>query len=140
MAGVEETTHALLSALYVWCPSVRDDGADFRAILDQLQPIADDYEGTTPLDLFGHLEALAKRSGPAAGVVDAAWVRRRLHRRGLIKKSEDAAAITKEIDAEAVVNGPLEALDLQRRVDEAESLLDKGTLRLSRSSAKLQNV
>ena len=126
LGGVGQTTHALLSVLRVWCPSVGDDGADLRGVLDQLRPIADGYENTTPVDLFGHLEALARGSGPAAGVVDTEWVRRRLHRRGLVKKSEDAAAIVKEIDAEAVVSGPLEALDLQRQVDEAEALLDKG--------------
>jgi hypothetical protein len=95
LGGVGQTTHALLSVLHVWCPSVGDDGADLRTVLDQLRPIADEYESTTPLDLFGHLEALVRGSGPAAGVVDAEWVRRRLHRRGLIRKSEDAAAIVR---------------------------------------------
>jgi hypothetical protein len=129
LGGVEQTTHALLSVLHVWCPLVGDEGTDLRDVLDQLQSIANEYEDTTALDLFAHLEALAKLSGPAAGVVDAAWVRRRLHRRGLIKRSENAAAVVKEIDAEAVVSGPLEALDLQPLVEEAESLLDKGDAR-----------
>jgi len=69
LGGAKQATHLFLSSLHVWCPSVSDEGADLRAVLDQLDPIADEY-GVTALDLFGHLEALAKTSGPAAGVVD----------------------------------------------------------------------
>jgi hypothetical protein len=125
LGSAEETTHAFLSALHVWCPSVRDEGADLRAMLDQLEPTADEY-GVTAVDLFAHLEALAKGSGPAAGVVDAGWIRRRLHRRGLTKKSGDAFEAAQKIDAEAVVRGPFEALDLQDEVDRAEALLSEG--------------
>jgi len=126
LGDVTQTTHALLSVLHVWCPSVGDEGADLRDVLDQLQSIADEYENTAALDLFAHLEALVRVSGPAAGVVDAAWVRRRLHRRGLIKKSGDVAEVIQQIDAEAVVSGPFEALDLQADVDRAEAMLVAG--------------
>jgi hypothetical protein len=114
-----------LSALHVWCPSVRDEGADLRGVLNQLDPIADVY-GVTAVDLFGHLEALAKASGPAAGVVDAGWIRRRLHRRGVIKKSSDPADVMEQIDAEAVVSGPFRARNLQADVDRAEAMLTDG--------------
>jgi hypothetical protein len=125
LGGTEETTHAFLAALHVWCPSVRDEAADLRAVLDQLEPVAAEY-GVTPVSLFAHLEALAKDSGPAAGVADTGWVRRRLHRRGLTKKSGDASEEAQEIDAEAVVRGPFEALDLQGDVDRADALLSEG--------------
>jgi hypothetical protein len=125
LGGAKQATHLFLSALHVWCPSVRDEGADLRAVLDQLDPIADEY-GLTAVDLFAHLEALAKTSGPAAGVVDAGWIRRRLHRRGVIKKSSDPADVMQQIDAEAVVSGPFAALDLQADVDRAEAMLTVG--------------
>jgi len=125
LGGAKQATHLFLSTLHVWCPSVRDEGADLRAVLDQLEPIAGEYD-VTAVDLFAHLEALAKSSGPAAGVVDAGWIRRRLHRRGLIKKSGDAAHAMQQIDAEAVVRGPFEALDLQADVDRAEAMLSEG--------------
>jgi hypothetical protein len=125
LGGAKQATHLFLSALHVWCASVRDDGADLRAILDQLDPIADEY-GVTALDLFGHLEALVKASGPAAGVVDVGWIRRRLHRRGLSKRSSDPADVMQQIDAEAVVSGPFAALDLQADVYRAEAMLTDG--------------
>jgi hypothetical protein len=125
LGGAKRATHLLLSALHVWCPTVRDEGADLRKVLDQLDPIANEY-GVTAVDLFGHLEALAKGSGPAAGVVDAEWIRRRLHRRGLVKKSSDPADLMQQTDAEAVVSGPFEALDLQADVDRAEAMLTDG--------------
>jgi hypothetical protein len=125
LGGAKQATHLFLSALHVWCPSVRDEGADLRAVLDQLEPIGDEY-GVTAVDLFAHLEALAKASGPAAGVVDAGWIRRRLHRRGLIKKSSDPVDAMQQIDAEAVVSGPFAALELQAEVDRAEAMLIDG--------------
>jgi hypothetical protein len=125
LGGAKQATHLFLSSLHVWCPSVRDEGADLRRVLDQLEPIADEY-GLSALDLFAHLEALAKSSGPAAGVVDTGWIRRRLHRRGVIKKSSDAADVMQQIDAEAVVSGPFAALDLQADVDRAETMLNEG--------------
>jgi hypothetical protein len=128
LGGAKQATHLFLSSLHVWCPSVSDEGADLRAVLDQLDPIADEY-GVTALDLFGHLEALAKTSGPAAGVVDTGWIRRRLHRRGLIKKSSDPADVMQQIDAEAVVSGPFAALNLQGDVDRAEAMLTDGDAR-----------
>jgi hypothetical protein len=126
LGGVARTTHALLSVLHVWCASVRDDGSDYRDVLKQLEPIADEYENTSAVDLFAHIEALARGSGPAAGVVDAGWVRRKLHRRGLTKKSGEGSEAPEKIVAEAVVSGPFEALGLQHKVEEADALLNKG--------------
>jgi hypothetical protein len=125
LGGAKQATHLLLSALHVWCPSVRDEGADLRGLLDQLDPIADEY-GVTAVDLFAHLEALAKAAGLAAGVVDVGWIRRRLHRRGLVKKSSDPADVMEQIDAEAVVSGPFRARNLQADVDRAEAMLSAG--------------
>jgi hypothetical protein len=124
LGGAKRATHAFLAALHVWPAKVSDNGLDFKSILDCLQPIAEQYE-TTALSLFGDLAALAQNWGPVGLVVDAEWVTRRLHRRGLKRISDDPAAdVTMDtIVGDAVVRGPLAHLDLRGELDEAEGLL-----------------
>ncbi|MEU7618771.1 hypothetical protein AB0B27_22115 [Micromonospora rifamycinica] len=126
LGGTERTTHQLLAALHVWRPMVEDDGEQYRAALDQLRPVADSFS-VTPASLFAHLEALAKDWGPRAGVVDAASVWRQLRRRGLSGSGSSPALLDgEEIDVDAVVRGPIEALNLRREVDAAEAWLAAG--------------
>jgi hypothetical protein len=127
LGGVEQTAHQLLAALQVWRPTVSDNGSDLRAALDRLQPVADAF-GVTSADLFSDLVSLAQSWGPVAGVVVADDVRRRLRWRGRRETSKDAATASSadKIDADAVVRGPLEALNLQPEVKRAEELLREG--------------
>jgi hypothetical protein len=140
LGGVGQTAHALLSVLRVWCPSVGDDGADLRAVLDQLRPIADGYENTTPLDLFGHLErspwdqdrppvwSMPDGSNDGYIVGDSSRSQRtqwRSQRKSTLKLSSA---------------GHLRHLIFRARSTRPSHFLVRVTLELSRSSAKLQNV
>lgn len=125
--GVEQTTHMFLASLQVWRPAAEDDGADYRASLDRLQPVADEF-GVSSGTLFAHLAALAEGWGPVAGELDADSVRRRLRRRGLraVSAGPAIAGSTQKIDVDAVVRGPVEALGMEDDVVRAESLLAEG--------------
>jgi hypothetical protein len=127
LGGVEQTAHQLLSVLHVWRPTVTDDGATYLAALDQLQPAADEFS-VTSATLFSHLEAIAKDWGPHGGVADAAHVRRRLRWRGLIGATAALAPGSVGIDVDAVVRGPIEALNLRHEVAAAEAGLTGGDL------------
>lgn len=122
LGGVEFSAHAFLSALHVWCVSDSTDGAEYRAALDRLAPIAQTL-AVKPVDLFEHLTALAQGWGVVAGIADAGTVRRHLRRRGLGMRTSDPDATTTdfaELDADAVVRGPIAALELEGVRDEAE--------------------
>jgi hypothetical protein len=124
LGGVECSAHAFISALHVWCVADGDDGADYRDALDRLGPTAASFQ-MSPADLFGHLAALAQGWGVVAGVVDAESVRRNLRRRGvgLRLTGADVPVIgSDEIDADAVVRGPIAALELDAVLDDAERL------------------
>ena len=127
LGGVDVSAHAFLSALHVWRVSDGDDGADYLAALDRLVPAAESF-GVNPIDLFGHLTALAQGWGVVAGVVDASSVRRQLRRRGLglRKTADDAKVGPDEVDADAVVRGPVAALELEGVLDQAEQALAAG--------------
>jgi hypothetical protein len=101
-----------------------DDGADYLAALDRLRPTAESF-GVNPIDLFGHLAALAQGWGVVAGVVDVSSVLRNLRRRGLgLRKSADDGVVSPEdVDADAVVRGPIAALELEGALDKAEEAL-----------------
>ncbi|MFC7482923.1 hypothetical protein ACFQX7_27085 [Luedemannella flava] len=127
LGGVDASTHAFLSALQVWHVSEGPRGADYLAALDRLSPIATSY-GLKPIDLFGHLTALAQDWGVTAGVVDASSVRRQLRRRGLGLRestSEDLQSVgrVESVDADAVVRGPVAAVGLTDMLDKAERML-----------------
>jgi len=128
LGGVDQAAHKFLSALQVWRPSVASNGRDLRDALRDLQPIADEF-GREPGDVFANLVVLAQDLGVVAGVVDADTVRRRLRWRGLIEKAagSEQATPSAEIDADAVIRGPLEVLKLQGRMKEAEELLPSGS-------------
>ncbi|MDG4771841.1 hypothetical protein [Solwaraspora sp. WMMD792] len=127
LGGVDVTTHAFLSALHVWRVADGDDGPDFLAALDRLTPIATSF-GVNAIEVFGHLAALAEGWGVVAGVVNADSIRRQLRRRGLGLKRTEVGAIagTRQIDADAVVRGPVAALELDSAIEKAERLLDAG--------------
>lgn len=128
LGGAELSAHALLSAMHVWRPSAGEGGSEFLAALDRLTPIAHSFD-VTPIDLFGHLAGLAESWGPVAGVVDRDGVLRQLRRRGLRAAGPSGSALAgagDKIDVDAVVRGPIDSLDLQGEVAEAERLLSAG--------------
>ncbi len=130
LGGVDLSAHAFLSALHVWHASDGDDGADYLAALDRLVPAATSF-GVNPVDLFGHLAALAEGWGPVAGVVDADSVRRQLRRRGLGLRTAGTEGLqtvdpAEKVDADAVVRGPVAALELDGALDQAERLSAAG--------------
>ncbi|GAA1818401.1 hypothetical protein HC028_17275 [Planosporangium flavigriseum] len=128
LGGVAVSAHALLSALHVWRVSDGDDGADYLAALDRLTPAAESF-GVNPVDLFGHLASLAQGWGVVAGVVDATSIRRQLRRRGLgLRKTAGDGPVVDphKVDADAVVRGPVAALELDGALDQAERLLAAG--------------
>lgn len=121
LGGLEATVHMFLRALHVWRPAVWDDGVDYLATLDQLKPVAKSLS-VSSADLFGHLLTLVEEWGPHGGVVDGMLVRQRLRRRGLTDSSIASLPVSEIFDVDAIVRGPLEALNLQderRRADAA---------------------
>ncbi|MEU8001442.1 hypothetical protein AB0B66_09815 [Catellatospora sp. NPDC049111] len=122
---VNRTTHRLLAALHVWRPAVDDNGTDYRVALDRLRATADRF-GQIPSTIFAHLASLAQTWGPYAGVVDADTVLRNLRRRGLRDVTLLPNVKQDGIDVDAVVRGPIDALELTEALSHAEQLLACG--------------
>lgn len=125
LGTIQETTHQLLGSLHIWRPTLSDDGETFLAVLDSLKPFADAWS-TTPASVFAHLAAIAESSGPFGGVADKAHVLRRLRRRGLYEAPSAPQLEVGEINVDAVVRGPVEALGLRPELEAAEASLGRG--------------
>jgi hypothetical protein len=122
LGGAEFTTHRLLHYLRVWHVTADEAGRDYLDTLDLLQPFAETC-GATAGTVFEHLASVAQAHGPHGGTIDRSMIERQLRRRLQPQVPVEFEAGYGDIDVEAVVRGPIEALNLGRAVEDAEALL-----------------
>lgn len=126
LGGAERTAHRLLRHLQLWRPALGERGADYLRALDDLRPVAEEFD-TSAEALFLRLTEAAEAWAPRAGVDNAADVRRRLRRRGLRPKEQRADVTTPDsVDADAAVRGPMKAFGMEEDLERAEALLSAG--------------
>ncbi len=137
LGGVEETTHAFLCRLQVWCSSVEDGGNDYLRSLHMLKPIAESLS-LTPQQVFNDLLAYAQTTGLHAGTINADMVNRYMKRlRGRASSVRSSRKVADVISVDAVLRGPFKALGIDGELATARSLFSDNDTRAPEAFAKL---